>query len=383
MKKRILKTLEQTRFKSTPICCVSAEQRLGLPELITMLGELSDPGKRLQEHEAATKAGTGGQFVIAVDHCFTLKGSGTVLTGTVQQGRVRVGDTLELPALRIERKVKSIQSFRKARREAAVGDRCGVCVTQFDASLLERGLACAPGTLRTAYAAVACFTPVRFYKLALESGAKLHVSVAHETTLARLVLFAGVQHAPFAFDLQYEYVRAVQLPQTDDRPVFVLLEFDKPLVVPASALLIGAKLDLDAAVSANAHACRIAFSGRIAQLFTDEHYRDTSLRSLRVYKTREKNGRVERFADDLQSAICVGAFKRDSRIALFANLRVTLSTGEMATIEGAFGQSGKFRIRSSAGGFKTSTMELAKTEPVTVSLRFKKFLFDDSKKIVQ
>ncbi len=41
--------------------------------------------------------------------------------------------------------VKSMQMFHKPVQRAAAGDRLGVCVTQLDAKLLERGLACAPG----------------------------------------------------------------------------------------------------------------------------------------------------------------------------------------------------------------------------------------------
>ena len=70
--------------------------------------------------------------MLSVDHCFSIKGQGTVMTGTVLQvvpivhifttvdldlqfsskGEVKVGDSLEIPALNETRKVKSIQMFR-------------------------------------------------------------------------------------------------------------------------------------------------------------------------------------------------------------------------------------------------------------------------------
>ena len=40
--------------------------------------------------------------------------------------------------------MKSLQVFHKPVDRAAAGDRVGLCVTQFDASLLERGLICSP-----------------------------------------------------------------------------------------------------------------------------------------------------------------------------------------------------------------------------------------------
>ena len=43
------------------------------------------------------------------------------------------------------------------------GDRVGMCVTQLDPNLLERGLACAPGTVPAFSAAIAGVEKVRFY----------------------------------------------------------------------------------------------------------------------------------------------------------------------------------------------------------------------------
>jgi hypothetical protein len=40
-------------------------------------------------------------FIFSVDHCFAIKGQGTVLTGTVLHGAVNVNDTIEIPALKV------------------------------------------------------------------------------------------------------------------------------------------------------------------------------------------------------------------------------------------------------------------------------------------
>ena len=40
-------------------------------------------------------------LLFAIDHCFPIKGQGTVLTGTILQGTVNVNDTIELPALKV------------------------------------------------------------------------------------------------------------------------------------------------------------------------------------------------------------------------------------------------------------------------------------------
>lgn len=54
-----------------------------------------------------------GSFLFAIDHCFAIKGQGTVLTGTVLKGKAAVNDTLELAGLRIKKKIKSMQMFKQ------------------------------------------------------------------------------------------------------------------------------------------------------------------------------------------------------------------------------------------------------------------------------
>lgn len=64
-----------------------------------------------------------GPFSMAVDHCFPIRGHGTVMTGTVLRGTVRVGDSVEIPSLSVEKKVKSIQCFKKPVEAVSQGDR--------------------------------------------------------------------------------------------------------------------------------------------------------------------------------------------------------------------------------------------------------------------
>lgn len=79
------------------------------------------------------------------------------------QGSVSVNETIELPALKLQRPVKSMQMFKKPVNKAVQGDRLGICVTQLDPGLIERGLVCAPGTVPTFTGAVAVVEKIRFY----------------------------------------------------------------------------------------------------------------------------------------------------------------------------------------------------------------------------
>ncbi|CAG2119014.1 unnamed protein product, partial [Medioppia subpectinata] len=151
MSKRIAKTLENTRFKSAPIIAVAAHptdqnednadtagsvesdvisDAIGIEALLnTICQQISYP-----------KRSPNGELILSVDHCFSIRGSGTVLTGTIIQGSIAVNDNIEIPSLKTIKKVKSMQMFHQKIDRAIQGDRVGVCVTQFDPKLLERGV---------------------------------------------------------------------------------------------------------------------------------------------------------------------------------------------------------------------------------------------------
>ena len=62
------------------------------------------------------------------------------------------------------RQVRSMQMFRRPVQQCAAGDRVGVCVTQLDPTLVERGVACAPGSVPTFAGAIAAVEKIRFFQ---------------------------------------------------------------------------------------------------------------------------------------------------------------------------------------------------------------------------
>lgn len=82
MTKRLRKTFETTKFPTAPIVPCSAVGNLNLTELISTLRNSIFVPKRSAE----------GVFIFSVDHCFSIRGQGTVMTGTVLSGAVRIND---------------------------------------------------------------------------------------------------------------------------------------------------------------------------------------------------------------------------------------------------------------------------------------------------
>jgi selenocysteine-specific elongation factor len=83
--------------------------------------------------------GADGLFRLAVDRVFTLAGHGTVATGTVFSGTVRVGDTLAvMPSDRAAR-VRSIHAQNRAVDTGRAGQRCALGLVGIEKSALARG----------------------------------------------------------------------------------------------------------------------------------------------------------------------------------------------------------------------------------------------------
>ncbi len=138
MVKKMSMTLSKTRFKDAPIVHVSA--KVGGSEDLTnneSIG-MSDLTDTLSKMTFLPSRDPSGPFIFAVDHCFSIKGQGTIMTGTVLSGSVQVNENIEVAALKEVRKVKSIQIFRKPAQVAIQGDRAGICVTQFDSHQLGK-----------------------------------------------------------------------------------------------------------------------------------------------------------------------------------------------------------------------------------------------------
>ncbi|CAD7684810.1 unnamed protein product [Nyctereutes procyonoides] len=432
MTKKMQKTLENTKFRGAPIIPVAAkpggpeapetEAPQGISELIELLtSQISIPTRD-----------PSGPLLMSVDHCFSIKGQGTVMTGTILSGSISLGDSVEIPALKVVKKVKSMQMFHMPVMSAMQGDRLGICVTQFDPKLLERGLVCAPESLHTVHAAIISVEKIQYFRGPLQTKAKFHITVGHETVMGRLMFFSpapdNFDHEPVldSFDFSQEYLFQEQYLDKDLAPAvtdsgeadkktsqategrcprqqWALVEFEKPVTCPRLCLVIGSRLDADI----HANTCRLAFHGVLLHGLEGKDYAESFLPRLNVYKLKHKHGLVERVMDD-HSVIGRSLFKKETNIQLFVGLKVHLSTGELGVIDSAFGQSGKFKIhipgglgpeskriltptlkkRGRAGRGEAAKQEEVAERPepaqhVALSLSFKRYVFDTHKRMVQ
>jgi elongation factor Tu len=90
-------------------------------------------------------------FLCAVEDVFSITGRGTVATGRVERGRVKVGDTVERLGLREPKKVvvTGVEMFKKLLDEAIAGDNIGLLLRGMEKDEIERGMVlAAPGSVK-------------------------------------------------------------------------------------------------------------------------------------------------------------------------------------------------------------------------------------------
>jgi elongation factor Tu len=90
-------------------------------------------------------------FLMPVEDVFSISGRGTVATGRVERGIVKVGEELEIVGLRASKKTTctGVEMFRKLLDQGQAGDNVGVLLRGVDREGIERGqVLCKPGSVK-------------------------------------------------------------------------------------------------------------------------------------------------------------------------------------------------------------------------------------------
>jgi selenocysteine-specific elongation factor len=298
------------RFFFFQVCTsVASESPVGIDNLIETLEKTVSVDMPIRDRCDAP-------LLFAYDHCFGVKGRGSVITGTVISGKISVGSNICIPALTSNssssagsstcRKVKSIQRFHVQVSSASHGDRAAILVQDMSADDIaaERGLILdASASVRKVKWLVAVVEKVSYFKAAaISSKSKFHITLGHDTTTAQAWFFKNTitdynnhcndvavglhkssafggrmfsqksEHWPSSIDLTKHrmfYLEELQNTsnssssseeKTNDGGFsFVLLKLDSPVLYIDQALLIGSRLDLDS----HSPQCRIAFYGKV------------------------------------------------------------------------------------------------------------------------
>jgi selenocysteine-specific elongation factor len=119
-----------TFLEGGPIVPVSSRTGKGVDELRATLGELA---------RAVPARGTDQLPRLPIDRVFTIKGFGTVVTGTLVAGRLRVDDRVEVFPAGLQAKVRGVQTHGRPVTEATAGQRTAVNLQGVERASVERG----------------------------------------------------------------------------------------------------------------------------------------------------------------------------------------------------------------------------------------------------
>lgn len=121
---------EGTFLEGAPVLTVSSTTSEGIPELISTLGTFAE---EIPENPSS------GMFRLPVDRVFSMKGFGTVITGSLISGQVRIGDSVMLYPSMVDAKVRGIQVHGNAVETAVSGMRTAINFQGLEKSVVNRG----------------------------------------------------------------------------------------------------------------------------------------------------------------------------------------------------------------------------------------------------
>lgn len=133
--------LKGSFLEGVPVVPVSSVTGEGVQELISNIDSLA----------GSIKQRKGGDLLrLPVDRSFTIKGFGTVITGTLVSGRVRVGDEVELLPETIKARVRGIQIHGGHVEEGVAGSRVAINLQGIERDTIKRGDTVASSGMLTA-----------------------------------------------------------------------------------------------------------------------------------------------------------------------------------------------------------------------------------------
>jgi elongation factor Tu len=94
---------------------------------------------------------TDKDFLLPIEDVFSISGRGTVVTGRIERGIVKVGDEIEIVGLRDTQKktVTGVEMFKKLLDQGQAGDNVGVLLRGVERTDVERGqVLCKPGSIK-------------------------------------------------------------------------------------------------------------------------------------------------------------------------------------------------------------------------------------------
>jgi len=298
--------LTDTSFSDAEFVRVSALKNTGIDELRTALLRVLSPRSRDSENP----------FSIPIDHAFPVKGHGTVVTGTIQRGRIKIGDAAEIAPLGKKSRIRSIQTFGEERAMACAGDRVGVNIPEIDDSEITRGdYLCTPGSMTRATGFIAQLKVNPLYRGRITK--KMTVSVS-----AGMPAVTG-QVLPFTATNDHRIVQEVV--KTMEFSAALLLQ--KPIAVTIGTKVLLLRTDLPPTQM------RIIGSGQVVDIPKNIILQRPRIRSGKVQRVRDRDVLVEGLASSKEVAERLVGSNVSTSDGVVGVIRQSFGTRGVVTVE--------------------------------------------------
>lgn len=168
-------------MEDAPIIRVSSYTGKNIEELKKLIGEELE---KIPERDILP-----GAFRLPVDRVFTIEGHGTVITGTLMEGSVAVGDEIEIYPEETPVKVRNVQVHGENTDRAYAGQRTAINLAGIKKSDVNRGdVLAAPGSLENSLMVDAAVEMFDDTTRTLLDGSRVHFYCGSSESLAKVVL---------------------------------------------------------------------------------------------------------------------------------------------------------------------------------------------------
>ncbi len=172
--------LAGTFFQDAPIVPVSAISGEGLAELQDALASLAT-----ETHPRRTD----GVLRLPIDRVFTIRGFGTVVTGTLWTGSLAIGDEVTILPKDLHSRVRRLQVHNQSVERAFAAQRTAVNVPGIETDQIERGdILCSPNTLRVSTSMEATLALLPDAPRPLKNRARVRFHLGTVEILARVIV---------------------------------------------------------------------------------------------------------------------------------------------------------------------------------------------------
>lgn len=180
VKEEVSMSVEGTFLEGSPIIPVSSTKGTGIDETIKLIDKLSD---EVEERDSE------GMPRLPVDRVFTISGFGTIVTGTLISGTLKVGEEVQVFPGNKTTRIRSLQVHDKDTSVAYAGQRVAINLAGLKKSELERGNVIAPiGSMKDTMMLDVKLKILKDIPKIIENRSRVRLYIGTKEVLCRVVL---------------------------------------------------------------------------------------------------------------------------------------------------------------------------------------------------